>query len=76
VNARYNFACALACHLGDPDAALELLRPLLETHSASFVTNVQVDPDLVSLRENPRFREMVAAAKERLAAAKSQGETT
>ena len=29
VNARYNFACALACYLGETDAALTLLRPLL-----------------------------------------------
>jgi adenylate cyclase len=68
VNARYNFACALACSLGDPDAALELLRPLLETHSVSFVSHVKLDPDLVSLRDDPRFKEMVAAAEARLAA--------
>jgi hypothetical protein len=37
--------------------------------SGSFVHHVKVDPDLESLRRDPRFQNMVAAADLRLATA-------
>jgi adenylate cyclase len=69
VNARYNFACALTCQLQETDAALELLRPMFATISRGFLDHAMTDPDLKSLRDDPRFKTMVAEAEARLAAA-------
>jgi adenylate cyclase len=68
MNARYNFACLLATYLKDPEAALELLEPVFETLAIGFLNHANADPDLDSLRENPRFKAMVASAKARLGA--------
>ena len=69
MNARYNFACSLASLFKEPDvnAALELLGPVFETLAAGFLDHAKVDPDLDPLREDSRFRAMVAAAEARLA---------
>jgi adenylate cyclase len=68
MNARYNFACVLTTRLKDPDAALDLLSPVFETLATGFLNHAKADPDLDPLREDPRFRAMVAAAETRLAA--------
>jgi adenylate cyclase len=68
MNARYNFACSLMTHLGEPDAALELLGPVFETLASGFLNHAKADPDLDPLREDPRFKAMIAAAEARLAA--------
>ena len=75
MNARYNFACSLASLFREPDvdAALELLGPVFETLAAGFLDHAKVDPDLDPLRENPRFKAMVAAAEARLAMANGAG---
>jgi hypothetical protein len=67
---RYNFACALATSLGDPDAALEMLRPVLEQDRGPNLDSANGDPDFAGLRDDARFQAMVAAAEARLAAAK------
>jgi len=70
-NMRYNFACALAAQLKDRDAALEMLGSVLETATDDFLAYAKADSDLDSLRGESRYKEMVAAAEARLAAAKA-----
>ncbi len=64
---RYNFACALTVHLKEPDAALDVLAPVFEKVSSNFVNYAKVDPDLDLIRDDPRFKAMIAAADARLA---------
>jgi adenylate cyclase len=65
---RYDFACTLAAWLDDPDAALDMLGPVLEGDAGAMVRDAPTDPDFAGLRDDPRFRAMVAAAEARLAA--------
>jgi adenylate cyclase len=66
LNMRYNFACTLAAELGDREAALEMVEaPLL--HSKGSIGNAEFDPDLELIRDDPRYKAMIAKAKERLA---------
>ena len=65
---RYNFACMLSVRIKDKDAALDMLGPLFETISDSYLAYAKADPDLDSLRDDPRYKAMVAAAETRLAA--------
>jgi len=71
VTMRYNFGCALANHLNDKDAALEMLGPAFEKMGAGFINHAKVDPDFDCIRDDPRFKEMLAAAEWRLSAQKS-----
>ncbi len=66
ITMRYNFACALANYLKDKDAALEILRPLFEHIGAGLISHAKVDPDFDCIRDDPRFKEMLAAAERRL----------
>jgi adenylate cyclase len=68
---RYNFACALATSLGDPEAALVMLGPVMEREAGALIGGALTDPDFASLRDDPRFQAMLAAAEARLAAAKA-----
>ena len=63
---RYNFACALAAFGGDKEGALRQLERSLTNAGAFHVTMVEADPDLDSLRYDPRFRAMIDRAKKRL----------
>jgi adenylate cyclase len=64
---RYNLACAYAGNLNDADAAIDLLRPYLSQANSAQMRHVAADPDLDSLRDNPRFRAMLAEAEARIA---------
>jgi adenylate cyclase len=64
---RYNFVCALANHLNDKEAALEMLGPAFEKMGTGLVNHAKVDPDFDVIRDDPRFQAMLAAAEARLA---------
>ena len=66
LNMRYNFACATARGLKETDTALELLAPVFATATIDFLNHAKTDPDLNSLRADPRFKAMLAAADARL----------
>ncbi len=67
-NMRYNFACALCVYLKDQEGALEMLGPIFDTITDSFLPYAKADPDLELLREDPRYQAMMAAAEARLMA--------
>ncbi len=73
LNMRYNFACTLATSLGDPEAALAMLGPVLGLPAGWLVRDIATDPDFAGLRGDPRFQAMVAAAEARLATADPAG---
>jgi adenylate cyclase len=68
---RFNFACALNARLGDGEGALQILGPIFAEASGAFLAHLKADTDLDSLREDPRFKAMLARAEARLAAAKA-----
>jgi adenylate cyclase len=67
LNMRYNVACGLASELGDKEEAIETLGPFFELiNSTIWMRHVDADPDLDSIRDDPRFQTMLAEAKSRL----------
>ena len=71
---RYNFACALALDSPTTEAALDLLDPLFSTMDRGTLHWTKIDPDLNPLRENPRFKALVAATEARLATENDGGQ--
>jgi len=70
-NMRYNFACTLITQLGDLDGGLSMLAPLFAVFREDSLNWMRTDPDMDPVRNDPRFREMFAAAEARLAAQKA-----
>jgi adenylate cyclase len=68
MNMRYNFGCALTT-LGDTEAAIDILGPALDSAHIDRLNHAKVDPDLDPLREDARFKAMIAEAEARIAAA-------
>jgi adenylate cyclase len=71
LNMRYNFACALARDLGDGEAAIQMLQSSLSRIKGSL-GNAEHDPDLASIRDDPRVQKLIADAKRRIGAAGSR----
>ena len=64
---RYNIACSLAMDLNDPEGAVDALQPYFErVRSRTHIRHLEADPDFDRIRKEPRFKEMLAAAKKRL----------
>ena len=63
----YNLACALTQANAPNSDALDALQPFMEgVKTAQNIRHLEADPDLDGLRDEPRYREMLASAKQRL----------
>jgi len=63
----YNFACTLAAEMHDTEAALDMIQPYFEkVQSPTMIRHLEVDPDFNSIRDHPRFQQMLAATRQRL----------
>ena len=63
----YNSACGLTYKNADLEGALDLLQQYFErVESPGNIHHAEIDPDMDPIRENQRFKDMLAAAKERL----------
>jgi adenylate cyclase len=65
LNMRHNFACVLAIS-GDKDEALKMLESALSVCGPYQVSMTEADTDLDSVRDDPRYDALIAAAKKRL----------
>jgi adenylate cyclase len=65
INMRYNFACVLAGYVGEKDEALHLLDGALALSGLGRLKIAETDPDLDPLRDDPRFRKMIARERKR-----------
>ena len=64
---RYNTACGFLRRFDDAKEALTALEPFFETvTSTTWIWHAEADPDLEAIRDDARFKEMLAAAKKRL----------
>jgi adenylate cyclase len=69
---RYNVACGLTFRNSDLEGAIELLAPYFERiDSPGNILHAEIDPDMDALREDPRFKSMMAEAKQRLGMAQA-----
>jgi adenylate cyclase len=71
LNMRYNFACVLAAHLGDKDRAIRMLESTLPFVGEYQVRIAETDTDFDTIRDDPRFEQMISAAKKRLGIAEA-----
>jgi adenylate cyclase len=72
LSVRYNLACSLALELDDKEGALAALAPFFDkVGSTMLIRHMDADPDLDPIREDPRFKAMLGAAKQRLGMAEA-----
>jgi adenylate cyclase len=64
---RYNFACSLINESADANLIFEYLDYVFARSVGSIVRRADLDADLDPIRDHPHFREIYAAAMERLA---------
>lgn len=62
---KYNFACVLATYVGDKDEAISLLDSALCMSSVMILKVVETDPDFDCLRDDPRFKKILARERKR-----------
>jgi adenylate cyclase len=63
----YNSACSLTYRNSDLDGALDLLEQYFErVESPGNILHAQIDPDMDPVREDPRFKAAIGAARKRL----------
>ena len=65
---RYNLAWPLIAFFKDKEAALDLLEPALARGGRNLISLAAADRNLDPLRDDPRFKEMLAAATARVEA--------
>jgi adenylate cyclase len=71
---RYNAACALTFKQADLSGALDLLdQYFARLASPGNIHHAEIDPDMDPVRDDPRFKEMLASAKQRLGIAETVG---
>jgi adenylate cyclase len=67
LNMRYNFAALHAAFFNEPEVALNLLEPTIAKASGHLIRWAeQVDPDVDAIRDDPRFKQMMAESKARV----------
>jgi adenylate cyclase len=64
---RYNFVCSLLNHSDELDLAFEHLHYVFDRSVGAIIRRADLDPDLDRIRDHPRFQEIYANAKERIA---------
>lgn len=65
IHMRYNLACALTTMLDNKEKALDVLQPFFENIGYEMLHHCEADPDLDALRDDPRFKDMLDAARQR-----------
>jgi adenylate cyclase len=63
---RYNLAWPMIAFFKDKEAALQLLEPAFAKGGNTLITLAEADRNLDPLRDDRRFQQMLAAARERL----------
>ena len=63
---RYNLAWPVLAFFDDKEQALQLLEPALATAGKNLVSLAEADRNLDALRADPRFQQMIEAAKARV----------
>ena len=65
-NLQFNLGCSMV-RLGEHDAAIELLGPVIDTTTRQGLEWMRTDITLDPVRDHPRFKALIAAAEARLA---------